>query len=287
MKRLSNLENSNKRENMGNQPQQRPPSEQSTPPAFNIPTETVQLPSKGLLYPQGSELSSGTVEIKHMTAREEDIIGTETYIKNNTVIEKLLTSLIQSPIKYNDLLLGDRNAIMMAARIYGYGPDYEAEVKTPSGTQQKVSINLSEIEYKEIDEKMITPGSNLFKFKFPISGDEIEFKVLTVGDEKKIERAIKERKKTRNGPSSRFGGDPTLTTRLEAIIQKVNGQEIQNKKEYVQNILARDSKEFRKFYAKIQPDVDLEMEFFDEETGEPFRSQVPLGPTFLYPEYEG
>jgi len=90
---------------------------------FKIPTETVELPSKGLLYPEGSELAKGTIEMKYMTAREEDILTNQSYIQNGTVLDKLMKSLIVSKINYDDLLIGDKNAIMVAARVLGYGKD--------------------------------------------------------------------------------------------------------------------------------------------------------------------
>ena len=92
---------------------------------FTLPTETVELPSKGLLYPEESPLSSGNIEISYMSAKEEDILTNQSYIKEGTAIDKLLRSVIKTPINYNDLLIGDKNAIMIATRILGYGKDYE------------------------------------------------------------------------------------------------------------------------------------------------------------------
>ena len=89
-----------------------------------FPTEEVTLPSKGLLYPEGSPLKNGVIEMKYMTAKEEDILTNQNLIERGTVIDKLLQSLIVTPIDYNDLLVGDKNAILVAARILGYGKDY-------------------------------------------------------------------------------------------------------------------------------------------------------------------
>ena len=92
---------------------------------LNIPTEIVDLPSKGLLYPKDNPLSSGKIEMKYMTAKEEDILTNQNFIKSGVVIDKLLQSLIISKINYNDLLIGDKNAIMLASRILSYGANYE------------------------------------------------------------------------------------------------------------------------------------------------------------------
>ena len=96
---------------------------------FKFPTEVVELPSKGLIYPPSSPLSSGQIEMKYMTAREEDILTNQNYIKQGVVLEKLLKSLIVTKIEYDELIIGDKNAVMVAARVLGYGKDYEFEVK--------------------------------------------------------------------------------------------------------------------------------------------------------------
>ena len=109
-----------------------------------FPSEEVTLPSKGLLYPQDHPLSKGVVEIKYMTAREEDILTNQNFIKNGTVIDKLLKSLIVTKFNYNDLLVGDKNAILVAARILGYGSEYSFKYK-----DQETTVDLSEIEDKK------------------------------------------------------------------------------------------------------------------------------------------
>ena len=121
-----------------------------------FPTEIIELPSKGLLYPKDNPLSSGKVEMKYMTAKEEDILTTQSYIKQGVVLDKLFKALIVSngdgmPVKYDDILVGDKNAVMIAARVLGYGKDYEIEVESPSGVKQKETIDLTDIKDKEFD----------------------------------------------------------------------------------------------------------------------------------------
>ena len=106
---------------------------------YKFPTEIVDLPSKGHFYVQGHPLSSGKVEIKYMTAKEEDILTSQNLIQQGTVIEKLLQSLIvDKSVKVDDMLIGDKNAIMGAARILGYGKDYQFTY-----TDEEQSIDLS------------------------------------------------------------------------------------------------------------------------------------------------
>jgi len=104
---------------------------------FKLPTETIELPSKGLLYAEDSELAKGTVEIKYMTAKEEDILTNQSYIKNGTVLDKLMKSVIVTKINYDDLLIGDKNAIMIASRVLGYGGKYTFEY---NGEEQEIDL---------------------------------------------------------------------------------------------------------------------------------------------------
>ena len=138
---------------------------------LKLPTEQVELPSKGLVYPKDNPLSSGVVEIKYMTAKEEDILTNQNYIKDGTVIDKLLKSLIVSKINYNDLIVGDKNAIMVAARILGYGKDY-----TFSYEGEVITVDLNELHLRFIDEdKLIEKNANQFSFTLPHSKYEITY----------------------------------------------------------------------------------------------------------------
>ena len=129
---------------------------------YKFPTEMVDLPSKGYFYADGHPLSSGKVEVKYMTAKEEDILTSQNLIQQGSVIDKLLESLIvDKSIKLDDMLIGDKNAIMVAARILGYGKDYEF---TYDGVEQ--TVDLSILEPEKMDFSKFTKGQNLFNFKF-------------------------------------------------------------------------------------------------------------------------
>ena len=237
---------------------------------FNFPTEKVELPSKGLLYPENNPLSSGVVEMKYMTAREEDILTNQNYIKNGTVLDKLLQSLITSKINYDDLIVGDKNAIMVAARVLGYGKDYSFEYEGENYT-----VDLSLLENKPFDEKLITKGVNEFSFTLPSTGLPITYKILTHGDEKKIQAELDGLKKINKTNS------PELSTRLKYIITSVNGErDIKTIREFVDNrLLARDSRDLRSHIQKNQPDVDLT---FFPSSGD--KVSIPIGVKFFWPD---
>ena len=145
---------------------------------LNIPTEIVELPSLGLIYPESSPLSSGKIEMKYMTAREEDILTNQNYIQKGTVLDELVKSLIVSNINYDDLCVGDKNAVLVAARILGYGKDYEVDVECPKcSTKSKHVIDLQEFGEKEIDWTKHTKGECSHKFTLPISKKELTLKI--------------------------------------------------------------------------------------------------------------
>lgn len=245
-----------------------------------FPTQIVPLPSKGLVYPLESPLSSGEVEIKYMTGKEEDILTTESYIKSGVVLDKLLQSLIVNPAVlrcYDDLITGDKNALLIAARLYGYGEMYEFETTTPSGNTQKVNVNLNDLIAKEIDESKFT-NQNRFSFKLPNAGNNIAFKLLTIGDDRAISERLKKYKVA-------GGRDPQLTERLSKMILEVDGNtDTVFIKLFAESMLARDSRAFREYINSIQPNINMEIELVDEVTGEPFRTNVTLGSSFFWPE---
>ena len=238
---------------------------------FKLPTETIELPSKGLIYPEGNPLSSGTIEMKYMTAKEEDILTNQAYIQNGTVIDRLLKSLVVSPINFDDLIIGDKNAIMIAARILGYGKDYKFIYQGKPYT-----VDLSEIEPKPLDENQFTRGINSFPFTLPTTGANIEFKILTHADEKKITQELQALKKL-NAEAS-----PESSTRLKHMIVSVDGNTDQKSiREFVDNyMLAKDARAFREYVKEFQPDVDLT--FFPERSES--RVDIPIGLSFFWPD---
>lgn len=178
---------------------------------FSMPTETVELPSKGILYPEGHPLSSGKVEMKYMTAKEEDILTNPNYLKQGNVIDKLLQSMLVTKFNYDDLLIGDKNAIMVAARILSYGKNYDIVVKGKEHT-----VDLSLLSNKVFNEEELKKG-NSFEFELPATKNVVTFKLLTHGDEKEIDQEVKGVQKLQKDSF------PEATTRLKHIITSING----------------------------------------------------------------
>ena len=241
---------------------------------YKFPTEFVDLPSKGHFYIDGHPLSSGKVELKYMTAKEEDILTSQNLIKQGKVIDVLLQSLIvDKKIKLDDLLIGDKNAIMVAARILGYGKKYQFNY---DGVEQEV--DLTTLEPFDIDVKKFTKGQNKFDYTLPNSERTIEFKLLTGMDEKRIDAEIKAREKLTKEQSSE------LTTRLKHMILSVDGK---TEKSYINNFvdnefLSLDSLEFRKYLTSITPDVDMSTTIMDSD-GKELEVTIPVTVRFFWP----
>jgi hypothetical protein len=241
---------------------------------FKFPTEVIKLPSKGLLYPEGHPLSSGEVEMKYMTAKEEDILTNQNYIKQGIVIDKLLQSLLVTKFNYDDLLVGDKNAIMVAARILGYGKDY-----TFTYDGEDVTIDLSELPTLELEESLILEkGVNEFKYSLPNSGNEITFRLIDGKLDKAIDSEVKGLKKVNKNIS------PELSTRLKHQIISVNGEtDTKTVREFIDNyMLAKDSSAFRTYVKSINPDI--KMTFIHEGTNGEEEVAIPLQVQFFWPD---
>ena len=241
---------------------------------FKFPTEVVDLPSKGYFYVDGHPLSTGKVEIKYMTAKEEDILTSQNLIKQGTVIDVLLQSLIvDKTININDLLIGDKNAIMVAARILGYGKDYEFEYDGKEHT-----VDLSKLEPRNIDFSKFEKGVNEFSFKLPSSERIITYKLLTGNDEKKIETEVQALQKISKERSAE------LTTRLKHMLISVDGN---SDRAFVSNFvdnefLSRDSLAFRTNFSKITPDIDMTANVIDS-SGKETEVTIPVTVRFFWP----
>jgi len=242
-------------------------------PKFKFPTETVELPSKGWLYPSDHPLSSGTVEVKYMTAKEEDILTNQSYIKQGIAIEKLLQSVIVTKFNIDDLVLGDKNSLLIAARVLGYGKDYSFTYG-----DEEITVDMSNLPSKEFDISLTPKGVNEFPFTLPHSGTPITFKILTGHDEKAIENEIKGMKRIQKN----FSADSSL--RLKHMITSVDGDsEKQTIRDFVDNyLLARDTTALRSYYKEVSPDTKMTF-IYDGENGEE-EVAIPLEVQFLWPD---
>jgi hypothetical protein len=249
---------------------------------YDFPTEVIELPSKGLVYPENHPLRKGTCEIKYMTAREEDILANQNFIKKGIALDKLFESVLVEPgVNPNDVFIGDKNAILMATRVLGYGADYHVEMTDPfTGEKQEVVIDLGKIQTKDIDESILN-SKNRYKFILPSNSKEITFKLLTHGDEQEITKDIQALEKLNKNSAGAYD----VTTRLKYMITSVDGNEDRGfiNKWVVNSFLARDTKAFRVFVKDISPDLDMKFEFVSKATGETEALDIPFGINFFYP----
>lgn len=244
---------------------------------FSFPTEIIELPSQGKIYDLTNPLSSGTVEMKYMTAREEDILTNVNLLKQGIAIEKMLQSLIKSPIKYEDLLLGDRNGLLIASRILAYGSTYSFEyVDSETEMKEVITIDLQSLKNKQVDYSLYN-NKNEFTFELPHSKNVVTFKLLTIADEKAIEAEIKGLKK-----ANLTAGEITL--RLKKQILSVNGDyEAKTIRDFVDNyLIAKDSGPLRAYIGKITPDIDLTVNF-TLTSGREVEEMLPLTAEFFFP----
>jgi hypothetical protein len=246
---------------------------------FKFPTEVIDLPSKGLVYPESSPLSSGTIELKYMSAREEDILTNSNFIEKGIIIDKLLQSLIVTKIDYNELITGDKNAILFAARILGYGANYDIEITDKFGKRIPVNIDLSKLENKKIDESLFTPGKNEFDFILPQSKITVTFKLINASDEKAIADEIKGLKKA--FPNDSFD----VTTRLKHTIIAMNGDKnVEKIRGFVDNMLITDTRALRKYINDITPDLLTNFDYIDSKGDVVEGVSIPMNINFLYPD---
>ena len=160
---------------------------------WEVPVESVPIPSEGKVYPQNSSMfGRKTVNIKAMTAREEDILSSRALINNGTVIKHLIKScVIDDDVNVDDMLVGDRNALMISIRITGYGVEYSAFCNCPvCGNRSQSTFNLGELPIKRLELDPVSPGENCFEYTLPVSGKTVFFRFLTGRDDEIMEELI-------------------------------------------------------------------------------------------------
>ena len=244
---------------------------------YKFPSETVDLPSGGKIYGKDSPLFDGKIDLKYMTAKEEDILTSQNLIKKGTALEKLLSALILTPgVSLDDLILGDKNALMVASRILAYGTEYETTIQNPETGEKYIhSFDLSQCPFKELPDN-VDYSENSFEMELPVSKSKVTFKILTGKEEKLIDSELAAQKKLKKAVV------PELTTRLKHIITSIDGetsnQAISN---FVDNMLSRDSMALRTELLRITPDINMEQEIDWE--GETVTVAIPMTASFFWP----
>jgi hypothetical protein len=250
---------------------------------IEIPAETVPLPSQGITYPVGHPFhGQGTVDITAMTAREEDILTSQALIKKGTVITELIRScLVNKAARPEHLLSGDRNAIMVAIRITGYGREYEAGITCEAcGQNSDSSFDLASLPIKNLTIEPIAPGQNCFEFKLPRTGAVVNFKFLTGADEEQI-LSEHERKKKK----LKVKTDSLVTAKLEKAILSVNGIEDRGKiANFVRRMPAADSRALRNYMDEHEPGIEMQAWTTCEHCGEDQLASMPIGAKFFWPD---
>ena len=247
---------------------------------YDFPTEVLDLPSEGKLYPKDHPLASGKITIKYMTAKEEDILSSQNLIKKGIVLDKLFESIIVDRINPDYIIIGDKNAILLATRLLGYGPDYKFSFySSVLGDIVEANIDLSKIKIKEVNTSKFN-NTNNFEFITPFGKNKITFKILTHGDEKLIDKDIEALQKINKDVSY------DITTRLRHMITAVDGNsDVSHISKYINGMLARDSRAFRENVKSITPDLNMKVEY-THENGEVEEAPVSLGVGFFWPPSE-
>ncbi len=245
---------------------------------YNFPTETIDLPSGGKFYPEGSPLRSGKIDVKYMTAKEEDILTSTNLIQKGTVIDKLMESLIVTPgVKPDDLLIGDLNAVMVAARILAYGKDYPIELGCGTcGVKFPHNIDLTTLDTIEPTK---LPTNNEYELTLP-TGTQVTFRLLTRADEKEIMNEVAATKKIGTGV------DNEATTRLKYILTSFGGnRDRKTVREFAEAMIIRDVRALREEYKKVSPDVNFDFTVVCPSCDTTMKARVPFGANFFWPDF--
>lgn len=246
---------------------------------YDFPTQVLDLPSEGKVYPKENPLSSGQITIKYMTAKEEDLLSNQNLIKKGIVLDKLFESIIVDDVNINDIIIGDKNAIILATRMLGYGAEYPVKFYSSKlGSTIEHTVDLSAVSVKEVDLSSFK-HKNEFDYTTP-TGTKLKFKLLTHGDELSIDKDIAAMQKISKD------GSFEITTRLRYMILSVDGNtDLAAITKYVNSMLARDSRAFRAYVKAISPDIDMKFEYTHDD-GEVEEAPITMGVNFFWPSTE-
>lgn len=260
---------------------------------FVSPTEFVEIPSKGKFYPSGHPLHGAeAVEIRHMTAKEEDILSSKTLLKQGVAIDRFLESvLVDKRITTDQLLVGDKNALIIAARISGYGNEYNAAVGCPNcGSQNKCEVDLLEAReayagsFDESLEGAAPEGisgpnvSGFYHITLPVSKAVFEVRMMTGREERAFTKRVEQRKKKNQS-------EAMLTDQFKTFTVSINGVgDLKQVYRFIDNLPVRDSRFLRQAYTKISPALNLKHDFMCTECGHEQEVEVPITAQFFWPD---
>ena len=252
--------------------------------SFVVPTEFVELPSGGKHYPPGHPLHDNeVVEIRHMTAKDEDTLTSRALLKKGLAIDRLLQNiLVDKSISSDSLLVGDRNAILVHTRIHAYGADYTTRAMCPScGAQAENNFNLLEVKHVDNDVSELNvagPSENgTYMITLPKTGAQAEVRLLSGVDEKQVLRVIENRKKNRLS-------EKPVTTQMKQYVVSVNGvTDRAQLSHFIENMPTLDAQYMRVAYNKLVPNIDMTLPFICAECGTESRLEVPFTSEFFWP----
>lgn len=243
------------------------------------PVDAIPLPSKGIVYSVDHPLHcADRAEIRSMTAKEEDILTSSALLRQGKATTALVRScLINKAVDPDSLLVSDKNALLIAIRITGYGADYKVEVECPKcGEKCKHAFDLSKLPIKPLGAEPIEVGQNAFSFVLPITCKEVIFKLPTGFDERELSQVLEKTKKT--------GGEAPVTTRLMYQVIRIGGETDKGKiAQFIRNMPARDSRSLRLYIDSISPGVEMLQTFSCSACGNEAEVDVPIGTEFFWP----
>jgi hypothetical protein len=248
--------------------------------SITSPTEFVRLPTAGRFYPEGHPFHNREeIEIQYMTARDEDILSSRVLLAKGTAVDRFLQNILaDKSVDVDSLLLGDKNAIIVAARVTGYGAEYETKVTCPAcGSEEEFTFDLSDPPTKGMPDDVSYTPRGTFTVDLPKSKFVAELKLLTSKEQKYLDQLAQSKRKNNIQESS-------LTDLLKMVIVSVNS--IENRTEiedFINKMPAMDSLTIRKEYGRINPSVDLEQEYECSSCGKTTALEVPLGTDFFWP----
>lgn len=249
--------------------------------SFLSPTHFVDLPSKGKFYtPDHPLFNKDTVEIRFMTAKEEDILTSKSLLKKGIAVDRMLESvLVDKSIKLEDLLIGDKNAIIVGARVTGYGDEYDTKVQCPScGSTVRHTFYLNELKNKypceEVEKQLAT--TRTFKTKLPITKFEVEVKLLKGSDEKILAEMNEQKKSLKKE-------ETPMSDQLKMLIVSINGETDKNLiHRFVDACPAGDAKHIRKLYMDNIPNIDMTQKFTCRSCDSEMEMEVPFTVDFFW-----